>query len=521
MANIPVSTEIDNLLKSTPSTTVTTVAALTALGAATTGGASIVAADLATGAVTEAKILDGAVTAGKIGTSAVTVDKIGALAVTDAKLAANAVIEGKIATGAVTDTKLASNAVTADKILAGAVTADKITNGVLTIAKTNGLQSTLDLKQSLRPAKRVNERIVATRFNVFTNTQNTLAVQSRTGEIEFKTTDAASNFCMSWYNPTGGNSVTIKSSFIVGSNIVPVFFNGSRTIVVAPGSIVKSDPIAQYLVKNATFSVRTFADAGIGNVVKANFADYTGGATSKFWDSSDQVDAASPPTVTGNGGFTFSPSFISGLSANPCLAVIGDSTTALGTTSGMSGWVREYFGTYATYTVHQGLLANLAHVAEGSLRLDALTSNVSAQTQRFNAFKYCDTAVIMIGINDMIAGRTAVQVQTDLLTLFNRLDSIGVTVTACTMTPRSSGTFTTVLGQTADATQTPKILFINTWLRTIPSPLVGIIDISDATSSARDSGVWKANYTTDGLHPDTALAISAMVAVMPADIMTR
>jgi len=51
MANIPVSAAIDNLLKSTPSTTVTTVAALKVLGAATTGDASIIAADLAIGAV--------------------------------------------------------------------------------------------------------------------------------------------------------------------------------------------------------------------------------------------------------------------------------------------------------------------------------------------------------------------------------------------------------------------------------------------------------------------------------------
>jgi len=503
MANIPVIAEINTLLDANDVTIAK--AALGVLGAATTGNLSIVAGDIAAGAVIEAKIADGAVTAGKIGTGAVTVDKIGALAVNAGKLA--------------------TDAVTADKILAGAVTADKITNATLPIAKTIGLQSTLDLKQSLRPAKRVNERIVATRFLFPTNTTNTLAVQSRTSEIEFKTTDAASNFCMSWYNPTGGNSVTIKSSFIVGSNIVPVFFNGSRTIVVAPGSLVKSDPIAQFLVKNATFSVRTFADAGSGNFVKANFADYTGGATSKFWDSSDQVDAASPPTVTGNGGFTFSPSFISGLSANPCLAVIGDSITANGINaqgSGTRGWVGEYFGTYATYTVHQGLLANLAYVAEGGLRLDALTSNVSAQTQRLNALKYCDTAVVLIGINDMNAGsRTAAQVQTDLQTLFNRLDSIGVTVTACTMTPKSTGTFTTVGGQTPDATQTPKILTINTWLRTIPSPLVGIIDISDATSSARDSGVWKANYTSDGLHPDQDAGRLAMIAVMPADIMTR
>ena len=82
MANIPVSTAIDNLLKSTTSTAVTTAQALTALGAATKGDASIAAADLAPNAVIEAKIADGAVTAGKIG----------ALAVTSGKLAVGAAV---------------------------------------------------------------------------------------------------------------------------------------------------------------------------------------------------------------------------------------------------------------------------------------------------------------------------------------------------------------------------------------------------------------------------------------------
>jgi hypothetical protein len=82
MANIEVSAAIDNLLKSTPSTAVTTAQALTALGAAVTGTASIVAGDIAANAVIEAKILDGAVTAGKIG----------ALAVTSGKLAVGAAV---------------------------------------------------------------------------------------------------------------------------------------------------------------------------------------------------------------------------------------------------------------------------------------------------------------------------------------------------------------------------------------------------------------------------------------------
>lgn len=135
MSNIEVSAAIDNLLKSTPSTTVTTAAALKVLGATTAGDASIVAADLATGAVTETKILDGAVTAGKIG----------ALAVTDAKLAANAVTTAKILDANVTAAKLVDGSVTAAKLASTALPFQRVVNvkdfGALGDGVTNDTRS--------------------------------------------------------------------------------------------------------------------------------------------------------------------------------------------------------------------------------------------------------------------------------------------------------------------------------------------------------------------------------------------
>jgi hypothetical protein len=128
MANIPVIAEINTLLDANDVTIAK--AALGVLGAATTGNLSIVAGDLA----------DGAVTAGKIGTGAVTVDKIGALAVTDAKLAANAVIEAKIATGAVTATKLANTNVTIGAYTNANITVDQ--QGRITAAESGSAGGT-------------------------------------------------------------------------------------------------------------------------------------------------------------------------------------------------------------------------------------------------------------------------------------------------------------------------------------------------------------------------------------------
>ena len=140
MANIPVSTAIDNLLKSTPSTTITTVAALTALGAATTGNASIVAADLAPNAVTADKILAGAVTFAKTtgvqaslvsGTNIRTVNGSTLLGSTDLVISG-----GTPAADSITTAMLQSGAVTTAKILDANVTLAKIT-GLGTAATTD------------------------------------------------------------------------------------------------------------------------------------------------------------------------------------------------------------------------------------------------------------------------------------------------------------------------------------------------------------------------------------------------
>jgi len=182
MSNIPVIAEINNLLDANDVTIAK--AALSVLGAATTGNASIVAGDIATGAVTEGKILDGAVTVGKIGALAVTDAKLAANAVTTAKILDANVTSGKLAVGAaeanitllpvakggtgtaspaiVAGTNVtvsgtwpnqtitaasggtpADGSITTAKIADANVTTAKLADGAVTVAKTTGLQSNL------------------------------------------------------------------------------------------------------------------------------------------------------------------------------------------------------------------------------------------------------------------------------------------------------------------------------------------------------------------------------------------
>ncbi len=95
-----------------------------------------------------------------------------------------------------------------------------------------------------------------------------------------------------------------------------------------------------------------------------------------------------------------------------------------------------------------------------------------------------------------------------------------------TLTPETSGTYT------SDAGQTPLSGFaaggncdqINSWLRGVPSPLAGVFDVRSALQSGTSPNVWYNNggvaHTGDGVHPTQTgyLRVQAQGVVNPAVI---
>ena len=98
---------------------------------------------------------------------------------------------------------------------------------------------------------------------------------------------------------------------------------------------------------------------------------------------------------------------------------------------------------------------------------------------------------------------------------------MGMQVWQATITPRSTSTdsFATTVNQTP--LNAAVLTEVNDYIRTLPSPLAGVIEASDAASSARNSGLWKvtgaAQYaTSDGLHPSTDMHV-AIAGLVPTD----
>ena len=74
-----------------------------------------------------------------------------------------------------------------------------------------------------------------------------------------------------------------------------------------------------------------------------------------------------------------------------------------------------------------------------------------------------------------------------------------------TCSPKTTGTWTAADGsdQTRDGSYTTFFTPLNDWLRTSPAGIDFYLEVADPQEISRNSGLWHAGYTTDGLHPST------------------
>ncbi|ANA85425.1 minor tail protein [Gordonia phage Bowser] len=311
----------------------------------------------------------------------------------------------------------------------------------------------------------------------------------------------------------GPNPITVKAAFEYSAGaIVPAFFNGARSAINQPGGLLLSDPAPTEVVKGGFFRSRqmvTVSTMGekwpIGALLNTSVGD--GGA------ATDTVDVGNMPD--NNGANVFCPTAIIGIPYEPTAAlyISGDSimqgvgdASAEPTTDG--GWVCRSLNNQVGYI-------NASRAGETAQQY---VPGNNRRLGRWQLARYCTHALVGYGINDVKGDRTIAQIQADLLVIWNGLAAMGLDVYQATLTPVTTGTYSTPEGQTVQAAGREAVrVGINAWIRSNPAPLKGHVEVADAVETSRDSGKWKNDYTTDGTHPNAAAAAAmATTADLPA-----
>ena len=319
-------------------------------------------------------------------------------------------------------------------------------------------------------------------------------------------------------NTTGeGNpadTVTVKASIELSDGTLwPVFFGGVREKALAPGESVTSDAVPVALAKNDLFFVRSRPLVDTlgkkwGTAGAPLKGGYLGGAARSGQDLTDSgADTAFPTANT----VPFGPAAILGIQEAPApvTGIVVGSSTAYG-----SGDVNDNDGDYGF--VSRTLAANgIPHFrlsAPGlavSHILGATAADVPGKTAYHRALIELTRpthAFISLGNNDVHKSTfTLADNKAALLRYFDFFAGQGLKLIASTVTPRTTGTWTTLVGQTKSAAvvNTKRHAF-NDWLRTAPhSALVDVWDVAAIAQEPTDPDLWRVDggaWTNDGTH---------------------
>jgi lysophospholipase L1-like esterase len=346
------------------------------------------------------------------------------------------------------------------------------------------------------------------------------------------------SLCFTNYGPNNTvapAAVTVKCAIELVSDQsgtkYPLMFNGQRTWTLAPGGLIWSDPINLDLVAGQQFWSRTMwsvPNAGDGyGYTFATSAGYFEGVDFDGVTPTDKVDTGTITLITNRS--CWGPVCVRGLAANrtkPIIGIFGDSICTgtddtINTGAGDTALVT--YGFWRGGWVTRGLASRVPYV-QSSRGGEQTINQGQFRVWARNTLHLCDHVISATGVNDLTSA--AATLQASLLAQWKSIRALGPQVWQATITPRttSSDGWVTVANQTISADNSKRVL-VNEWLRdgaplnstgttavetgnssairtgNVLHPLSGIIEVTDYVETDRNSGIWKAAYTTDGIHP--------------------
>lgn len=339
-----------------------------------------------------------------------------------------------------------------------------------------------------------------------------------------------------WYNASGNEAdntvpitvgpVDIEPDVTPRANRrMPVWFNGSRKVVIPPGGQVVSDVVGVSFKKGDrpwVFTYVTVESGGFPLTATPSAADNEGHMYANPAGSvhADGVSVTSPATTTR----VYGPSAILGPTLKPT-SVLGILTDSIGSSYTDAkefvdhGWILRALADDYPY-IRAGLAGTTAA---------AWTTSGGWRAPRRKALAALTNVthwLIPLGTNDINTGSGFAASQTALIAMWTERANTGMPIAVCTLPPitTSADTWATAAGQTASDNEAARVS-MNTWLRDgapiatggvaaatgsnaagtvrigqVGHPVSLLLEVADAVETARNSGLWKTygRIVTDG-----------------------
>lgn len=343
---------------------------------------------------------------------------------------------------------------------------------------------------------------------------------------------ATLNPAVSGVDTDGTVSLPIKASIESSGVIYRVTFDGATGITIDPGGTVISDPVGLEFAAGTQVFVRTYVNA-TGYVANGVVFGGAGGRT-----ATTDLTAPGSAAIADSTTFVYQPSAVLATpkARSVSIAVFGDSI-GCGSHDAGDGSTGDHAGyAFAAGTglgggyISRGLFAtrmaymNSCHPSEQGATF-ILQANHFRRLALFNVIG-ATHAIDQMGINDITNSLTLAQMQALKLSEWSLMTRRSMKVIQTTITPTTTSTDSWATTANQSIASPAKELVrtgLNDWIRagapitngvavaigtsgallagSSGHPLTGYLEIADLAETSRNSGIWRAGYTDDGLHP--------------------
>lgn len=320
----------------------------------------------------------------------------------------------------------------------------------------------------------------------------------------------------------GLNDITIANAAIMtsGGEIIPLFFQGQRSVVLKPGALVGHDPVGLTIARGDFFYYLTYVTVGsAGQKWPTIFS--VPSATGEGYGAGSDTTGTGTVATTSNFTNIYGPCQVLGRpKRSSTFTVIGGVGDSIINGTGEST-VLNYGKGWLTRAINSNFLTQMVCEASDTASNWIKTAFTKSYRRR-RLLATCTDIICEEGINDIGTGPslTLAQTQARMIDVWIGLGQAGARVYQTTITPRSTSTdgWVTLANQTPTAGDTVRVPF-NNWLRdgapilagvavatgsnaagtlragTAGHPLKGYVEVADSLESARDSGKWVVSPT--------------------------